>query len=1015
MFELRARCRCVAWVCVAVGLSAAGAFAQGYGPEESAAKMTVPEGFEVTTIAHEPDIIQPLSMEFDERGRMWVIQYIQYPNPAGLKRVKVDRWSRTVYDRIPKAPPHGPRGADKITILEDTDGDGRADKTKDFVDGLNLASGMTFGPKGIYVLQAPYLLYYPDENRDDVPDRDPDVLLTGFGMEDGHSVANSLTMGPDGWLYGNQGSTVTARIRGIEFQQGVWRYHHKTDRFELFCEGGGNMWGMDFDASGNLFSSTNFGPYLMLHGVQGAYYWKSFNKHGGLHNPFTYGYFDHVQHHDAIGGHVAVGGMVYQADTLPKKFKGKYIAANLLSHTVYWHDIIPKGSTFETKHGGVLLDSNDNWFAPSDLTVGPDGAIYVADWHDQRTAHPDPDAEWDRSNGRIYRIAPKQSTKDVPFDLGALSNANLVDMLANSNVWFARRARLILSTRDIADVQARLKKQVVESYEHLALESLWTLYSCGALDDSLSLKLLEHPNASLRHWAVRLLGDDGRVSDAVYQSLQRLAVMEQDVHVQTQLAATAKRLPAKQGLPIVWELLEQTNSSDDLHLPHLLWWAIEEHHTATAQNLKPLLALDGALTQDFILPRLIRRLVADGSPLTDAACLEILAAQTDTSKVSTLLESLDQGLADRGRDASDDGYTTLALFAQYAEKNKHEEEKEIEVPELSPAMKEAFVQLWESSPDDPVRLRLANRTGHKPAFTRAHSQLMNANTPTAVRLSMLEVVAKHGGEALATDMLLLVNEAKSEAVRLAALDSLAKLSDQKIPKSLAKLYPSLNSTLRQRTRQVFFGRPEWALQFLTLVDNGSIEVDDVPVTELRRIALHEDKVLDALIEKHWGRVSGGAPEEKLAEMRRLNNDVRAFPGNEMKGEKIFGQACGTCHVIFGKGNKVGPDLTQGNRMDTSYLLASLVDPNLVVRKEYKQYIVETKDGGLFNGIMVDRTPGSLTLLNAGNVRTTIAMEDVEVLEESPYSLMPEGLISQMDPQDLRDLFAFLKKKDPNEK
>ncbi len=250
------------------------AHAQGYAPAESPRHMTVPAGLTVELVAAEPLVRQPVAIEFDDRGRLWCIQYLQYPNPAGLNRAKVDRYSRTTYDRRPEPPPRGPKGADRVTILLDDDGDGRADRSHDFLSDLNLASGLAFGHGGVFVLQVPYLLFYADRDRDDRPDGDPDVLLTGFGMEDAHSVANSLTWGPDGWLYGCQGSTVTSNIRGIEFQQGVWRYHPITRRFELFCEGGGNSWGLDFDRHGNLFYSTNYGGYAMLHGVQGGYYWK---------------------------------------------------------------------------------------------------------------------------------------------------------------------------------------------------------------------------------------------------------------------------------------------------------------------------------------------------------------------------------------------------------------------------------------------------------------------------------------------------------------------------------------------------------------------------------------------------------------------------------------------------------------------------------------------------------------------------------------------------------------------
>src|SRR5438132_3195218 len=202
--------------------------AQGFSPQEAVKRMKVPAGFHVKVVACEPEVRQPVTMTFDDRGRLWVIQYLQYPAPAGLKPVKVDQYLRTKYDRVPEPPPRGPKGADRITICEDTDGDGHFDRFKDFVGGLNLASGMAIGYGGVFIVQPPRLLFYPDRNHDDVPDGDPEVLLSGFGLEDAHAVANSLPWGPDGWLYGAQGRTVTAPRPDLEFQQGIWRYHPLT-------------------------------------------------------------------------------------------------------------------------------------------------------------------------------------------------------------------------------------------------------------------------------------------------------------------------------------------------------------------------------------------------------------------------------------------------------------------------------------------------------------------------------------------------------------------------------------------------------------------------------------------------------------------------------------------------------------------------------------------------------------------------------------------------------------------
>ncbi len=204
-------------------------------------------------------------------------------------------------------------------------------------------------------MQTPYLLFYHFKEGTDEPDGDPEVLLSGFGMEDAHAVANSLQWGPDGWLYGAQGSTVTAHVRGLEFQQGIWRYHPVTKQFELFAEGGGNTWGLDFDAHGNVIAGTNWGGNAMLHQVQGAYYIKGFGKHGPLHNPHAYGYFDHVPCPNFKGGHVTCGGIVYQGGALPAQYENAYIAGNLLSNSLIWYTFDRKGSTFTCKQMGDFL------------------------------------------------------------------------------------------------------------------------------------------------------------------------------------------------------------------------------------------------------------------------------------------------------------------------------------------------------------------------------------------------------------------------------------------------------------------------------------------------------------------------------------------------------------------------------------------------------------------------------------------------------------------------------------
>lgn len=968
--------------------------------------MTFMPGFRAQLVACEPMVRQPVAIEFDDRGRLWVVQYLQYPNPEGLKRVTVDRYSRTQYDRIPDPPPRGPRGNDVITILEDKDGDGRMDASHNFVEGLNLCTGIAFGYGGVFVIQVPYLLFYPDKNRDDIPDGDPEVLLTGFGMEDAHSVANSLTWGPDGWLYGLQGSTVTAHINGIEFQQGVWRYHPVTHKFELFCEGGGNMWGLDFDREGNLFTSTNYGPYVGLHAVEGGYYWKQFGKHGALHNPYTFGYFEHMTPHDPAGGHVAVGGTIYDADAYPPEYRGKYIVANLLSHDVYLHELRRNGSTFETYNLGQFLDSHDTWFAPSDLTLGPDGAIYVADWCDKRTAHPDPDAEWDRSNGRIYRIVTADMKPLTPFDLQKKTPAGLVLMLNHPNKWFVRRALLHLAERqgDKRMYELLRKNVTKDDNPDVALNSLFGLYGSGGFDEWFGQILLRHRLATVRKWTVRFLGDADSLSHDTASQLAELAEREQDAMVRSQLACSARLMPPEAALPIIWNMLKRDADAEDPHIPLLLWWGIEHHAmNATGEVLDGVLAnADFKLTRETVLPRLIRRYAADGSTAGDMACVRLLQAR---GSAPDMLRGLDAGLQDRDR--PDTGKALGSMFANYAQSSAGpQDEKKTTAQPVSPELKQWVFDQWSGSPEDPVLIRLAMRLGNTGAHAKAIDIAKNDSSADQ-RTAMIELLGQFGGPDCVPLLLDIVAGKDQEALRRCAIDAVKHIADDRVGPGLLKLYPALDDTLKAKVRDALFTRAAWSRAFVEAVRNGKIPASDVPLDQVRVMAQHDDPDLRKQIEALWGAIRAGTPEEKLAEVRRLNNELNAGPGNPAKGKIVFANNCAKCHQLFGEGFNVAPELTQANRSDREYLLVSLVDPNLTVRKEYTQFIVETKDAGLFNGLIAEKTPGSITLVNANNVRTTISMSDVVDVREAGTSLMPEGLVTPLSGDDLRDLFAYL--------
>src|SRR4029079_5729521 len=231
---------------------------------------------------------------------------------------------------------------------------------------------------------------------------------------------------PDGRRYGVNGSPTTCRIRGTEFQQGLWRYHPVTHEFELFCEGGSNCYGVTFDANGETYYSTSGGPFV--NAVQGGYFYKSFGKHGPLHNLYAYHFFPELER-DQVPGGPPTGGTIYLADSFPAQFRNTFISGNFLGHTVSWWNITPTGSTVRASYGGVVLDSHDAWCGPTDVCLAPDGSLFVSDFFDQRTAHPDPDANGDRSNGRIYKITADGTPPPKKIDIASLSTNALIDLL----------------------------------------------------------------------------------------------------------------------------------------------------------------------------------------------------------------------------------------------------------------------------------------------------------------------------------------------------------------------------------------------------------------------------------------------------------------------------------------------------------------------------------------------------------------------------------------------------------
>ena len=955
--------------------------AQGFSPLDAVKRMTVPEGLTVTLFASEPDVRQPIFCKCDDRGRLWTIQYLQYPNPAGLERVKVDRYSRTVYDRKPEPPPHGPRGADRITILEDSDGDGRADSIRDFVAGLNLCTGVEFGFGGVFVIQAPYLLFYPDRDHDDQPDSDPEVLLDGFGMEDAQSLANHLTWGPDGWLYGLNGSTTTSRIRGIEFQQGVWRYHPVTRDFELFCEGGGNIYGLTFDRFGRLFYSSNGG--LFYHGVQGGYYEKNFGKHGPLHNPYAYGYFSHVKSQGQTG-RPNPGATIYLGDSFPKRFHDSFLVSDFLAHTCSWWKVEPTGSTVEARLGGHLLESHDTWFGATDLCLGPDGAVYVCDFYDARTAHPDPDAKWDDSNGRIYRLQAANSAVGSTVDIGSMTGQELVELLKHANRWFSQRARRrIAEVHDVSITPALRAMATQAMNEEWALQAVWALHTTGSFDADIASRCLEHPSEHVRAWTVRLLADANSITAAQAQQLVRVAQHDSSVIVRAQLAASARRIPCHQALPILMELFERDLAMADPFVPWLLWWGLESKAISDRAEVVEKLAKESRWHSKLApdnLRRLIRRYAAEGTEPTLHAC----ARFWDTAPVAELpsvVQALYLGLRERSRELASGP-----------------------VPE---PLRERIAAYWRDAPDDPQRMRLALEARLDNAYPHLVSRLASVESDSEREL-VLKILADYGREDCVEIVLPLVRSSSPLSVRRESFQVLQRFVNTRVASELLTAYPTMPETLRHQARALLLSQRHSAQVFLRAIDANIIPAAEVSIHQLRPLAVFNDEELDGLVRKHWGRLTSATPEERLADVRRFQNDLNAGQGLPNAGKPLFEKHCANCHKLRSAGNNIGPDLTSTVTGDLTSLLVNVVDPNAVVRREYLNYVLSTRNGSVHTGLLAEQDAASITLLDARNQRVRVSRDEIEDLKESTQSLMPEKLLEPLTPQELRDLFAFMR-------
>jgi putative heme-binding domain-containing protein len=945
-------------------------------PQEALKKFKHRSDVAIDLMAAEPVVEQPLYASWDSKGRMWVTQYRQYQFPAGLKIVSYDQHLRAKFDKVPLPPPRGDKGADKITVFEDTDGDGFFDKHEDVITGLNIASAALHGMGRIWVLNPPYLLSYPDADFDAKPDGDPEVELSGFGLEDTHSVATNLQWGMDGWLYGANGSTTTGNVssantKNVKWEgQCIWRYHPKKKTFEIYAEGGGNTFSLDIDSKGRIFSGTN-GATRGMHYEQGSYGIKGWGKHGPLTNPYAFGWFEHMRH-EGDNKRFPQAFTVYEGGLLGSAYEGKIIAPNALQNLVYVSERIPDGSTFRTKDEEQLITTTDRWFRPVWAGVGPDGGFYMADWYDTRLSHVSPVDDWHKTSGRIYRVRPASGAPKLkPFDLSKASGEELLGYLSHPNEWFRKQAVHEIAWRNLTELAPKLKALPQ------SMETLWALDALGAVD----VVPLSSKDPYIRRWAVKMMGE-GHEGSA--DTLVRLAKDEKHPEVRAQILATAKKLDAKSALPLLW-----SGEADDEsgHLPLLAWWALESKAEKEREAVFAFLKSDAAflktkLFRDHLAEKLAKRYALAGGEENLNSCADLLSLSADEGIRAPVV----RGIASAFEGA--------------------------EMPKLPEALQKALNNyMAKQSGGD---LTLALRSGNAEALKNALKLLSDAKATNTARIAIAKTLAELGKTDAVMPMVAILKSSAAPSLKRGILQAAAKFDDKRIPEALLLGWEGQiagDKALREDALRVMAGRKEWAQILMNFVNEWKVPAKHFTIDIVRQLSLHKDADIDASIEKHWrGLLATGPTPEKKKEAERIKAVLKTGLGDAEKGKIQFMARCFICHKLFNEGGSIGPDLTGYDRANVDFWLDNLFTPSLEIREGFGAYIVKTKGGQILTGLIDAQDGSGIVIKDMANNKTTLKHTDIEKMEASPISLMPEGLTTGMSDADLKDFFAYLMKK-----
>lgn len=966
-------------------------------PQESLAKLVLPTGFKATVFAGEPDVRNPIAMAWDPRGRLWIAENYTYAE----RTLRFDQHLR-----------------DRILIFEDNDHAGRFDKQRVFTDDVQQLTSVEVGHGGVWALCPPQLLFFPDLDNDGVPDGPAQVMLDGFKIPTAnyHNFANGLHWGPDGWLYGRAGASAPGEIgkpgtpdtERLPLRGGIWRYHPRRHFAEVLTAGPMNAWGTDWNEHGELFCCNTVTGHLW-HIFPGAHYVVA---HTVDSNPYVYQTIDmHADHwHFDVGqgwsksrdgkansyggGHAHTGTMIYLGDNWPDAYRGKLYTLNYFGRRANQEVLERNGSGYVAKHGDDCLFFGNGWFRGMDLGYGPDGGVYVLDWSDTGECHENSGVH--RTSGRIYKVTYGQPKPPTVGDIAKLSISDLVKLHVHKNEWYVRQARQQLAERatsgpDFDEARTQLRSLFDNKTDPAQqLRALCSLYVIGGADEKFLRAQLHHSDEHIRVWAIRFLSDKWPLDTVISERPARAPVrVDQDLVdefvqvansdpsnlVHLAFASTLQRLPVSQRVELAAPLVARSANAQDHNLPLLIWYGLIPIAKEDPISITKLAAsCELPLTRKFIARRLGEDIESNPAPI-NALLTQALGKPSEfqNDMVAGLSEAL------RGWSKAKKPAVWDTLQAQLSKSNDATFHNRVRDLSVLFGDGRALDEVKRVALDDKVEL----------SQRRAALETLIANKPPDLRQIC--------------EQLLSVRFLNTVAIR-----GLAQFDDPAIGEKLTASYARFHALERDAVLDTLTSRPTFARSLLKQMGAGEIPRRDVTPFYARRVRSFNDPELTAQLTEVWGelRDSPSDKRKQITSWKAKLTPAVVASGDKRNGRAVFNKTCSSCHALYGYGDHTGLDLTGSSRNNLDFLLDNIVDPSAVVNADFRMRVVVLGDGRILNGIIVAKTDRTITLKSQTGT-TVVGRNDIDDMQESKLSLMPDGLLESLPETQVRDLIAYL--------